>query len=105
MEYVELSNEQKELFCRMFYRAFVEIRILGRSKRAEQAAALADAFHNLPLEVFSKKFSFDRVRMYLDSYQKQYPRYVLKDGIKFADDNDYLKTLDFIESLNIICND
>jgi hypothetical protein len=101
MKEVELTSGQRELFCRMFYRVFVEIRILGSFGKAEQVAALANAFHNLPLEIFSKKVNFDRVRMYIDNYQRQYPRYVLKDELKFGEDNDYLKTVDYIESLTL----
>ena len=99
MREVELTVEQRELFCRMFYRVFVEIRILGRFGEAEQAGALADAFHNLPLEVFSKKVDFDRIKMYIGFYQKKYPRYTKLKGLSFGEDNDYLKTIDEIEAL------
>jgi hypothetical protein len=101
MDVSELTDEQRKLFCKMFYRVFTEIRQLGWRGESEQAAALADAFHNLPLEVFNTNISFDRIRMYISRYQNKYPRYSLKDGYMYAEDNDYLAQLEQIEKM---CN-
>jgi hypothetical protein len=52
-EIILLPNDrQREALCDLMCRAFVDIRALGWSGRAEQAADLADAFHNLPKEMY-----------------------------------------------------
>jgi hypothetical protein len=57
------------------YHAFLEIRVLGWEGKAEQAAELADAFHNLPNLLFSDHFDWDSFRdLYLADYQQKYPR-------------------------------
>ena len=53
--------------------AFIEIRQLGRAGRAEQAADLANAFHNIPREIYGwGAWSVDITRSTLESYQDKY---------------------------------
>jgi hypothetical protein len=54
--------------------AFVEIRWLGWSGEAEQAADLADAFHNLPQCMWRDDFSLQFFRdAFLAVYRQKYP--------------------------------
>lgn len=58
--------------CDLMYFAFVEIRALLRSGKAEQAEKLADVFHNLPKDIGKGSFSIHRFLMSLDDYQSKY---------------------------------
>jgi hypothetical protein len=54
------------------YLAFLEIRILGWQGQSAQAADLADAFHNLPVLLFSDDFDWDTQRMFFEAYCAKY---------------------------------
>jgi hypothetical protein len=57
----------------MMYHAFVEIRALGWSGRGEEAADLADAFHNLPHDVYRYGgWDANGFRAALRDYQQKY---------------------------------
>lgn len=57
----------------MMHYAFVELRMLGWEGRAEQAAALADTFHNLPHEIYRNEgFNVKLFRGMLEDYQAKY---------------------------------
>jgi hypothetical protein len=43
-----LTDLQRQHLCELIYDALLEIRLHGWEGRAEQAADLAEAFHNLP---------------------------------------------------------
>ena len=67
------ENQRKDL-ARLTHHALVEIRFLIHAGKPEQAAELADAFHNLPEEMWDEDFSLEKVRdNYLAPYQKQFP--------------------------------
>jgi hypothetical protein len=69
-----LSDAQRQALCIMMYRAFCEIRRLGREGSATQAGHLADAFHNIPTAMSDGSFSLQQLRdVDLLSYQQQYP--------------------------------
>lgn len=54
--------------------ALAEIRRLGWEGNAEQAADLADAFHNLPKEMWKEDFALESFRdLFLKDYQDKYP--------------------------------
>jgi hypothetical protein len=99
MEGTKLTDKQRALFGKMMYEAFVEIRNLAGVGLSEQAAALADAFHNLPLYLFSSDFSWETTRMFIGGYQKKYPR-ILNDQVFTGSYNDYLSMLERIEMEN-----
>jgi hypothetical protein len=63
-----LSNEQREQLCEMIFHALVDIRALAWNGKAEQAADLADAFHNLPVVIWQPGFSCRYFRDYLLRY-------------------------------------
>lgn len=72
------TEEERKKLCEMLFRALLEIRLLGNNGEAEQAADLADAFHNLPAYLWSDTFSFNFFRQFLESYQEKYPEQGLK---------------------------
>jgi hypothetical protein len=56
----------------MLYRAFLQIRMMGWAGKAEQAAELADLFHNLPQEMWRDYFSVSFLRRSLLEYQSRH---------------------------------
>lgn len=67
------TEKQKEMLCEMIAHAFIEIRILGWQNRSLQAADLADAFHNIPKEMYGwGSFSWHIFEGMLRSYQQKY---------------------------------
>lgn len=67
----------------LIYQAFVEIRLLISMGRTGQAAALADVFHNLAVEMWRDEFELERFRASLKMHLQ-----------KFPDSFDYLSPLD-----------
>ena len=67
-----LSQTQIRLMSKMLHRALIEIRGLGRDGKSEQAADLADAFHNLPVYMFSEDFDWTLFREFLEQYLTRY---------------------------------
>lgn len=91
----EPTEKQRRLFSEMMLHAFVEIRSLAWQGNAEQAADLADAFHNLPVYMFSPEFDWELFRNgFLKPYQNKYSR--PPHQVHY----DYLAMLDEIESLS-----
>jgi len=71
---MRITDSHREKLCEMIYFAFVEIRQLGSTGKAEQAADLADAFHNLPRSMWQEDFSLEYFRdAFLAPYQTKYP--------------------------------
>ncbi len=66
------TEEKRQKLCKMLFYALLEIRELGNSGEAEQAADVADAFHNLPAYLWSDTFSFSFFRNFLQGYQEKY---------------------------------
>src|ERR671932_715102 len=67
------TEQERRKLCEMLFQALLEIRILGRAGKAQQAADLADAFHNLPVFLWSDAFSLSFFRKFLESYRQKYP--------------------------------
>lgn len=82
------TDLQRERLCRMLFNALIEIRILGWQGKAEQAADLADAFHNLPIYIWSEDFSLDFFRKFLESYQKKHKNQLFYNYLKMLDQID-----------------
>jgi hypothetical protein len=71
----------------MIHHAFVEVRLLGWSGRAQQAADLADAFHNISIEMWSDDCSLQFFRdSFLGVYHRKYPERRTFDYIALVDD-------------------
>ena len=86
------TEKQRRLFCEMMYRGFLDMRGLGLQGKSEQAAALADAFHNLPIAMFQPEFDWGLSRAYFQSYHTQYPP---QSG---AETNNYVASHDRIQA-------
>ena len=82
------TESERQKLSRMLFCALLEIRALGNEGKAEQAADLADAFHNLPTYLWSEDFSFSFFRTFLEGYQQKYS----KSGVDF----NYVRMLDEI---------
>lgn len=67
------SEKQIRLLGRMLFYALIDIRGLARDGKSEQAFDLADAFHNLPVYMFSQSFDWSIFRQFLEEYQERYP--------------------------------
>jgi len=67
------TERQRQALCEMIAAAFVEIRLLGWDGKAAQAADLADAFHNVPREMYGwGRWSRSIFRAGLEHYQQKY---------------------------------
>jgi hypothetical protein len=68
------NNAQQKKLCDMVHRALVDIRMLAATGRGEQASDLADAFHNIPQEIWVEYFSVSFFReAFLIPYYRKWP--------------------------------
>src|SRR5688500_7872813 len=72
MNYKRPTEMQIRLLNEMLRVALLEIRGLGWQGKAQQAADLADAFHNLPTLMNTDEFSLTEFGTYLKTYQRRY---------------------------------
>lgn len=67
------TERQREKLCEMLAQAIIQMRSLGWAGQAEQIADLADAFHNLPREMYGwGQWDWDLFRLMLRDYQCKY---------------------------------
>ena len=66
------TEMERQHLARLMYYAFCELRLLGREGRNEQATALADVFHNVPLLMYANVFSLTAFLNSLACYQHDY---------------------------------
>ena len=70
---MQLNDGQRKKLGELLHNALVEIRELGRAGKAEQAADLADAFHNMPNDMWDDDFALEQFcDLYLKGYQAKY---------------------------------
>ena len=69
------TDEQRKALASLAYKAFLEMRLLGRENKADQVADLAEAFHNLPLLLWRPEFS-------MKCQQDYFVRYHEKHGVR-----------------------
>ncbi len=81
-----LTEQQRQELCRMLFNALLEIRMLGREGKAEQAADVADIFHNLPIYLWSDKFSLSFLRSIFEGYQQKYQGVECFNYVKMLDE-------------------
>lgn len=81
-----LTDLQRQQLCRLIYDALVEIRFHSWEGRAQQASDLADAFHNLPKDLWRDDFNLEFYRdAYLVPYDEQYPTQRIKSYAAVVD--------------------
>lgn len=82
-----LTDAQRRELCEMMHYAFVEMRLLGWGGKAEQAADLADAFDNLPKDIWSEEFSLQFFRdAFLKAYQQKYTERRVRDYVAMVNE-------------------
>ena len=87
----KMPNEaQQKKLCDMLHHAFVDIRMFAASGHGERASDLADAFHNLPHEIWCDYFS---ISFFRQAFLTPYAR-------KWSGGWDYLAMLDEVEKLS-----
>ena len=79
------TDQERQELCQMLSFTLMEIRLLAWEGKAEQAADLADAFHNLPGNLWNDEFSFGFFRKYLEAYQEKYNGKTKCDYVKKLD--------------------
>ena len=65
------ENERKNL-SRLMYFAFCDLRALALDCQTRQAKDLSEAFHNIPLLMYTADFSFKTFHDFLKNYQEKY---------------------------------
>jgi hypothetical protein len=81
-----LTEQERQELCTILFNALLEIRMFGWEGKAEQAGDVADAFHNLPIYLWSDKFSLSLFRKFLEEYQQKYPESEGFDYVKMLDE-------------------
>ncbi|HEY7183974.1 MAG TPA: hypothetical protein VIC84_21255 [Blastocatellia bacterium] len=81
-----LTERERQELCKILFNALLEIRGLGNEGKAEQAADVADAFHNLPVYLWSDKFSLSLFRRFLEEYQQKYEKVECYNYVKMLDE-------------------
>jgi hypothetical protein len=81
-----LTEQERQGLCKMLFNALLEIRMLGREGKAEHAADVAHVFHNLPIYLWSDKFSMSLFRRFLEEYQQMYMESEGFDYVKMLDE-------------------
>lgn len=79
------TDAERQYLARLMYLSFCDLRVLTNEGRNEQANALADAFHNVPLLMFRNDFSFRAFRDGLRRYQESFRDRPLTDYLEQLD--------------------
>ena len=77
-----LTDAERQRLSRLVYLAFCDLRALAREGLAQQAKDLAEAFHNIPLLMYTSEFSFKAFRDFLARYQQRYSGNLRFDYLK-----------------------
>src|SRR5262245_47191195 len=67
-----LTEQERQELGKILFNALLEIRALCWEGKSEQAADVANAFHNLPIYLWSDQFSLSLFRRFLEEYQQKY---------------------------------
>jgi hypothetical protein len=89
---MNITDSQRKELCNLLHQVLLDIRLLARNKHHQQAHDLADAFHNLPIGMWSDRFNLVFLR---DRYLLPYHQRYQKQPIILVDTN-YLTHLDSI---------
>jgi len=66
------TDAERKNLSRLMYLAFVDVRALALNGNSQQAKDLAEAFHNIPLLMYTPDFSFKVFRDFLQNYRQKY---------------------------------
>lgn len=78
-----LTDTERQWLVRLMYLAFCELRGLTmKPEQLEQAHDLADAFHNVPLLLYSQDFSVQMFKRLVEDYQRKYNGRLTIDYLK-----------------------
>jgi hypothetical protein len=80
------TEAQRKKLCKMLSHALLEIRWLGLAGKSQQAADLADTFHNLPSLLWSEDFSLSFFRDRLEQYIKKYTGEEVSNYVPWIDE-------------------
>lgn len=82
-----LTDIQRQELCFMLGAALIEIRRLAwHEGQAEQAGCLADAFHNVPTEMWQSHFQLTVLRdSYLREYQNKFANNLKVDFVEWVE--------------------
>jgi hypothetical protein len=70
---MKITDAHRRKLGELLYFALAEIRSLGCAGKSQQAADLADAFHNLPKDMWKEEFSLEFFRdAFLAAYHEKY---------------------------------
>ena len=80
------NEERRKRLCEMMHSAFVVLRALCDENKSKQAGRLADAFHNLPTEMYGVgSWDLVRLRQGLLEYEQEYETHH-RDFVGMLDD-------------------
>jgi len=68
------AESERQSLTRLMYLAFCDLRGLSRDGKMEQARALAEAFHNIPLLMHTQNFSFRAFKEFLQRYHDKFTK-------------------------------
>jgi hypothetical protein len=87
-----LNHAQQQKLSDMLHLALIQIRMLAGAGHGAQASDLADAFHNLPQEIWSRDFSISFFReAFLVPYYRKWPDRKPYDYVALLDEVARLK--------------
>jgi hypothetical protein len=66
------TDAERKFLSRLMYLAFVDMRALVLHGNPQQAKDVAEAFHNIPLLMYTDDFSFKVFQGFLQNYQQKY---------------------------------
>ncbi len=66
------TETERQSLSRLMYFAFCDLRALALNGQTQQAKDLSEAFHNIPLLMHTRDFSFKAFRDFLERYQQKY---------------------------------
>jgi hypothetical protein len=81
-----LTEQERQGLCKMLFNALIEIRMFCREGNTGQAADVAHVFHNLPIHLWSDKFSLNLFRRFLEQYRQKYREVECYNYVRMLDE-------------------
>jgi hypothetical protein len=87
------TEQQRSELCRLLHHVLVQIRFYGYHEKVTQMTDLADAFHNLPIEMIGDQgIHWDWLRGDIQKYEMKYKGNL--SGINLIDEIDRIRKLE-----------